>query len=299
MKKNLAYYINTVKLKLAAKSYRNSYDSVKNKELRASLKNVNKDVLGEWKAADKTLSFAPLFTSFLYEDQEELLAYHISQSDKQKNNPLQGFLIALIRSNLFFASENDLQKQLFLKGLDEANQKAENINGHLAFKYPTPFKKYELPAGWVSGICQGLACSANLRAYHITKNNEYLELAKSYIRFTENVENGLKINGPLCGVWIEEYPSTPSSFVLNGFLFYLISILELEALTKENWNANTYVESFLNHLHLFTYKNHILYDLLKKEIGNVLYQNIHKKQLEHLSILTNFNGFNTLNNLTL
>lgn len=88
----------------------------------------------------------------------------------------------------------------------------------------------ELPPGWYSAMAQGQSISVLIRAYLRTKRHEYLDAA---LRSTAI----FNIPSSLGGVramfvdrfpWYEEYPTTPSCFVLNGFIYSLIGLYDLK-----------------------------------------------------------------------
>lgn len=92
-----------------------------------------------------------------------------------------------------------------------------------------------LDPGWYSAMAQGQAISTLVRAYLLKKDMFYLNSA---IRATAPY----KLSSELHGVkavfmskydWYEEYPTTPSSFVLNGFIYSLIGLYDLKETAGE------------------------------------------------------------------
>lgn len=86
-----------------------------------------------------------------------------------------------------------------------------------------------IPPGWTSAMGQGQAMSILTRAYHLTKDSAYLRAAlKATKPFTERSAAG-GVVAHLFGKfsWYEEYPTTPSLFVLNGFMYSLIGLYDL------------------------------------------------------------------------
>ena len=92
----------------------------------------------------------------------------------------------------------------------------------------------ELPPGWYSAMAQGQSISVLVRAYLRTKRREYLDAA---LRSTAI----FNIPSSLGGVramfvdrfpWYEEYPTTPSCFVLNGFIYSLIGLYDLKTVVS-------------------------------------------------------------------
>ncbi|MBN3318770.1 GLCE epimerase, partial [Atractosteus spatula] len=86
-----------------------------------------------------------------------------------------------------------------------------------------------LEPGWYSAMAQGQAMSTLVRAYLLTKDPTYLNAA---LRATgpyklPSEQHGVKAVFMSKHDWYEEYPTTPSSFVLNGFIYSLIGLYDL------------------------------------------------------------------------
>lgn len=86
-----------------------------------------------------------------------------------------------------------------------------------------------LEPGWYSAMAQGQAMSTLVRAYLLTKEDRYLRAA---VRATgpyrmPSEQHGVKAIFMNTYDWYEEYPTTPSSFVLNGFIYSLIGLYDL------------------------------------------------------------------------
>ncbi|XP_005104223.2 D-glucuronyl C5-epimerase B [Aplysia californica] len=88
----------------------------------------------------------------------------------------------------------------------------------------------ELPPGWYSAMGQGQAMSVLVRAYLDSKEKRYLRSAVEALKLFEidSVQGGVRARflGQLD--WYEEYPTTPSSFVLNGFIYSLMGLYDLK-----------------------------------------------------------------------
>ncbi|XP_055855063.1 D-glucuronyl C5-epimerase B [Episyrphus balteatus] len=101
--------------------------------------------------------------------------------------------------------------------------------------WPNPVKRsllgfQELKSGWLSAMGQGHAISVLSRAYWQSGGDR---------RYLKAATNGLKPYKVLSkdgGVlaqfmeqyyWYEEYPTTPASFVLNGFIYSLLGLYDL------------------------------------------------------------------------
>ena len=88
----------------------------------------------------------------------------------------------------------------------------------------------KLKPGWYSSMAQGQAMSVLTRAYHITKNVDFLNAAKraTGLFHVKSKDNGILAIFMNKFKWYEEYPMTPPLLVLNGFLFSLMGLYDLK-----------------------------------------------------------------------
>ena len=91
-----------------------------------------------------------------------------------------------------------------------------------------PFAK-EIPPGWLSAMGSSHAMSVLIRAYHKSSEDKYLKAAiKALQPFSlSSKEGGFKAVFMNTYVWYEEYPTSPDSFVLNGFMYSLLGLYDL------------------------------------------------------------------------
>jgi heparosan-N-sulfate-glucuronate 5-epimerase len=90
----------------------------------------------------------------------------------------------------------------------------------------------EIPPGWYSGMGQGHAMSVLTRAYKFSKDEKFLLAAIKALHLFEipSSEGGVVarfMDTP--HIWYEEYPTKPSSFILNGFMYSLLGLYDLWA----------------------------------------------------------------------
>lgn len=92
----------------------------------------------------------------------------------------------------------------------------------------------ELPPGWYSAMAQGQGISTLVRAYLKSNNKVYLKVACNALKLFEinSAQGGVKARFAGAYDWYEEYPTTPSSFVLNGFIFSLFGLYDLKQVAK-------------------------------------------------------------------
>ncbi|VDK32697.1 unnamed protein product [Gongylonema pulchrum] len=101
-------------------------------------------------------------------------------------------------------------------------------------------KRLVLPAGWHSAMAQGHALSVLVRAYAVTNDTKYLNVAKRALQlFRTAAAKGGVLNELFGHAWFEEYPTTPGTFVLNGFLYSLIGLYDISQIARTGAAAAT------------------------------------------------------------
>jgi heparosan-N-sulfate-glucuronate 5-epimerase len=90
----------------------------------------------------------------------------------------------------------------------------------------------KLEPGWYSAMAQGQALSVLARAYHASdsesKRSRYSEAASAALDLFNVPSSSGGVRAEFMGKhpWYEEYPTTPSSFVLNGFMYALMGLYD-------------------------------------------------------------------------
>ncbi|XP_037907785.1 D-glucuronyl C5-epimerase B isoform X3 [Hermetia illucens] len=103
--------------------------------------------------------------------------------------------------------------------------------------WPNPVKRnlsgfVELQAGWYSAMGQGHAISLLSRAYwHSGGEKRYLKAAMNGMKPFRVLSKDGGVLAKFMGQydWYEEYPTTPPSFVLNGFIYSLLGLYDLNS----------------------------------------------------------------------
>lgn len=127
-----------------------------------------------------------------------------------------------------------------------------------AFRYNFKYKYYlsgeTYKEGWVSGMAQGQAISALVRAYIHTKEEKYFQAAEKAFQFLvlPKEEGGTyttlaDFDSSLEDyIFFEEYISTPNGYTLNGYMFTLLGIYDLWQLSEleKSKNRNLYKKYF-------------------------------------------------------
>ncbi|RWS26724.1 D-glucuronyl C5-epimerase-like protein [Leptotrombidium deliense] len=131
-----------------------------------------------------------------------------------------------------------------------------------------------LKPGWYSAMAQGQAISLLTRMYHYSNDELYLNAAKNAVTlFTINsTDHGIRTYFADKYVWFEEYPTTPSSYVLNGFIYSLFGLYDLVVACEKQCEdaAILYKEgiaSLKKLLPLFDIGSGTLYDLRHFSLG--------------------------------
>ncbi|NXY16771.1 GLCE epimerase, partial [Atrichornis clamosus] len=156
-----------------------------------------------------------------------------------------------------------------------------------------------LDPGWYSAMAQGQAMSTLVRAYLLTKEPEFLGAA---LRATApyklpSEQRGVKAVFMDRHEWYEEYPTSPSSFVLNGFMYSLIGLYDLKETAGEKLGKEARLlyergmESLKAMLPLFDTGSGTIYDLRHFMLGTAPnlarwdYHTTHINQLQLLSTI--------------
>ncbi|XP_075362562.1 D-glucuronyl C5-epimerase isoform X4 [Mycteria americana] len=156
-----------------------------------------------------------------------------------------------------------------------------------------------LDPGWYSAMAQGQAMSTLVRAYLLTKDHAFLSSA---LRATApyklpSEQRGVKAVFMNRHDWYEEYPTSPSSFVLNGFMYSLIGLYDLKETAGEKLGKEARVlyergmESLKAMLPLYDTGSGTIYDLRHFMLGTAPnlarwdYHTTHINQLQLLSTI--------------
>lgn len=157
-----------------------------------------------------------------------------------------------------------------------------------------------LEPGWYSAMAQGQAMSTLVRAYLLTKDQAYLNAAiKAMGPYkVPSAQHGVKAVFMNRYDWYEEYPTTPSSFVLNGFIYSLLGLYDVTETAGERGAEAAQLfsrgmESLKAMLPLFDTGSGSIYDLRHFILGTAPnlarwdYHTTHINQLQLLASIDN------------
>lgn len=158
-----------------------------------------------------------------------------------------------------------------------------------------------LEPGWYSAMAQGQAISTLVRAYLLTKEQVYLDSAlKATAPFKlPSEKHGVKAVFMNKYDWYEEYPTTPSSFVLNGFIYALLGLYDLKETAGEKQGKEARllyergIESLCAMLPLYDTGSGSIYDLRHVMLGtapNLARWDYHTTHINQLQLLAGMDG---------
>jgi hypothetical protein len=161
-----------------------------------------------------------------------------------------------------------------------------SVQGKLHFIYTIDHPKAHLTAPWISGLTQAVAASLFLRTWKLTGNSEYLEAARRCaLPLTLSVADGGVLDTNNDGdIWIEEYPGTTATHVLNGCLFGLIALIEckLSGLDEFQAAARQLTDNVVKSFARYRQGRYLFYDLLRAQYCSPHYMGLHTLLYYHL-----------------
>lgn len=252
----------------------------------------NKISLYDYQNYEENKFFYPLdLTSTLNNEQ-----YYYSPKDEQnlpmkfyksvgiQYNPTRIAAYALANYNLYLKENNKDSLELFIRC---ANWFLNDKQG----LYRYNFDWGELKSGWISCMAQGEAISVLVRAYFETNEIKYLEQAiKASKVFNIKIEDGGVLSLLNNELFFEEYPSKMPTHTLNGFLYGLVGLMELQKFypqINEEIKVQKFIDTINNNINLWNTGNWSLYDLSvgknnKRNYSTVQYHKIHITFLKYL-----------------
>ncbi len=195
---------------------------------------------------------------------------------------------------LFKSNFSDLNsKEKYLKQSEWLINNFVKVNGRVTWPVEKKISGYGLEKPWSSALTQGETISVLLRAYSLTNNISFLNIAEKALELFELdvAESGIKNKFGGFTVY-EEYPTLKTNFVLNGFIFSLFGLYDFILLNK-NPKAKTLfeegVKTLENLLPLFDtgyWSQYNLYYHPGKYLASYKYHLLHAEQLKALYFLT-------------
>lgn len=151
--------------------------------------------------------------------------------------------LAVYHTYLRTQNEQDLKR--FLKFAEWYKINAEH-EGTLGARWLTdiPLPAYKNPGPWQSAFAQSRGISILLRAYQVTKKQEYAELAeRALISFKYSTSEGGVVSFTKWGPFFEECSALVPTLVFNGHIFSLFGVLDFHRAFPENELSKNLFES--------------------------------------------------------
>jgi hypothetical protein len=156
---------------------------------------------------------------------------------------------------------------------------------------------FQMEKPWRSAMSQGRAMQAFIKAYELTRDTLYLNLARRSMNtlYTEVKDGGVTYIDST-GYWYEEYAddNVPQSRVLNGMIIVLQALSDFYNTTNDPGALCLFkngVSAVKSSLHLYDSNGHSNYDVLGKP-ASPWYHNFHIELLDFLYIKTHDPIFN-------
>ncbi len=196
---------------------------------------------------------------------------------------------ALAQWNVYLATGDEKHRQAFMLQAEwlvaHESRFADNAGG-----WPIPFSVPEFYAQepWLSALTQGNVISVLIRAYQLTGDDVFLEVAHRGVRtFELDIrDGGVSTSIGDDDVFFEEVAVYPAAHILNGYIFALFGLYDYLALTNDASITALVQRSFAT-LHTlidgFDTGYWSRYDLLFRHLAPPFYHALHVEMLEALA----------------
>ena len=193
----------------------------------------------------------------------------------------------------YLKTKEEKDKQRFLKFADwfaDENNFSEDHKLGIRWMTDVSLPQYHNPGPWQSTFSQSRGISILLRAYQLTKNIRYKEIAeKALLPFTIPFQEGGVTAFTKWGPFYEEYTSSVPVLVLNGMIFSLCGIYDFVRAFPEHVQAKNIfdegVKTLMNILPEYDLKFWSRYNLCyvdwypQTDPATIAYQRLHVTQL--------------------
>ncbi len=154
--------------------------------------------------------------------------------------------------------------------------------------------EYKLYHPWYLGLSQGEAASVLVRAYLLSNDSKYLEIAEDAIKpFNVPVSEGGLLNYFKTFPVYEEYPSPIRTVgALCGFMFILFGFYDLVLANKSKVAADLFdkgvqsLKNLLPYYDLGFWSRYYLFDYPKQYVASFTYHSLQFEQLKALYFIT-------------
>jgi len=207
-------------------------------------------------------------------------------------NPVTVSQYALANYHMYVTTRNSTFRETFLVQANWLVKNAEQKGNFSVWEYKFDWPDYRLTNPWVSAMAQGEGLSVLTRAYVLTGNTTYLDVAETAMRsFEVEMNSGGVRYTDSDGVWYEEGADAgaPSSKILNGFIFALFGLYEYSFETNNSRGYELFWEgsrTLSANLYRYDTGSWSYYDLLYYRPASSGYHKLHIDQLRTMYELT-------------
>lgn len=196
---------------------------------------------------------------------------------------------ALAQWNAYLTSGDERCREAFLLQARWLVEHEVSFDARMGgWPIPFPAYSYELPAGWLSALTQGNALSVLVRAYRLTEEETFLQVARraAGVFAVDICAGGVSTTVGEDGLFFEEVAAYPVSHILNGFLLALFGLYDYAALTHDA-QVEALIERSLRTLHTLLREYDTgywsRYDLRFKRLASPFYHALHVTLLQALA----------------
>jgi glycosyltransferase involved in cell wall biosynthesis len=196
---------------------------------------------------------------------------------------------ALANWNAYLAKGNEKHKQTFLTQARWLVANETRITDDAGgWPIPFPYDEFYARMPWLSALTQGVGISVLVRAYRLTGEDAFLQVARRAVRtFDLDILDG-GVSAPVGenGIFFEEIAVYPAAHILNGFILSLFGLYDYVALTDDAHIA-ALIQHSLDSMHSmideFDLGYGSRYDLLLGRPATRFYHALHITLLEALA----------------
>ena len=175
-------------------------------------------------------------------------------------------------------------------------QRADRRDGQLLWAYDGTVRKYPLAWPPYSGLAQAQAASVFVRAYTLSGDARDADLAQRAIRSLTDLDSDL-VATTSAGPILEESPGEPTSHILNGWIYALWGLRDVELALGSAEAASMYEASLsclrgmLDCYDVGWWTKYSLYPHKLPDLAKPFYHRLHADQAEILYRLTGHTEF--------
>lgn len=171
-------------------------------------------------------------------------------SDEIVYNPVSIAQYGLVQYSNYIETKNEEQLNNAIIQAEYLLEKQDKESGefYYNFDFQVGGTNCTLKAPWTSAMAQGQVISLFCRVYSQTNDEKYLEAAKLALKpLTISVEDGGLVADFFGHPYLEEYPTDPACYTLNGYMFTIIGVYDLYYVSKDK-NAKEIYDTAINTL---------------------------------------------------